>query len=222
MTLGDGILWSTVLILLAAAIYQISVRHKWKLVGITIGTLIASGGIIGAGVWAWAAYKDRPYVVEEYRDIKLGMRQVDVTLLKGAPDENHSGDVDYNEKSGTYSLVLIFDYVNNGGSYLAVVFVGDSESSLVVNRVCRKGGYSDLLGFGPLDTELEVIKKLGEPSRVSIDSKGLSKWINYEQWNVVYEITEGNVDIRCMTKSPMSYKDEFGQESEKESALNPE
>jgi hypothetical protein len=29
MTLGDGVFWSTVLLLLAVAAYQISIRGKW-------------------------------------------------------------------------------------------------------------------------------------------------------------------------------------------------
>lgn len=52
---------------------------------------------------------------------------------------------------------------------------------------------------------------LGEPTSTSINSGGLRKWINYEQWNVAYEISEGDADDRCMIKSSLSYRDESGE-----------
>ena len=49
MTLGAGILWSTVLLILSAVIYLISVRSKWKTVGKVFGVLFVIGAAIAGG-----------------------------------------------------------------------------------------------------------------------------------------------------------------------------
>jgi hypothetical protein len=53
MTVGDGILWSTVLVLLAVAVHQISVHKKWKLVGKGIGFVLLLGAAAGLAIWRW-------------------------------------------------------------------------------------------------------------------------------------------------------------------------
>ena len=214
MTVGDGIFWSTVLILLATGVYVLSVKRQWKTFGKVLGVLTLAIAVIGGGVWGYVRWDSRPYVVEEYRDIKLGMSRVEATLIKGAPYSGLGGEISEVEEGESedrtlYSLSLYFDYFDNGDNYVVAVLWGTSEATLEVGRVCRVGGYADLLGFGPYSSEEQVIEKLGTPSSVSINSDGLSKWVNYDQWNVAYNIRAGNVGARCMTDFDMSYSDEY-------------
>jgi hypothetical protein len=54
MTLGAGVVWATLLVLVALAIWSISVKQKWKLVGkVVLGFVCRSRhyrcGILGLG-----------------------------------------------------------------------------------------------------------------------------------------------------------------------------
>lgn len=213
MTLGDGILWSTVLALLAAGIYALSVRKKWKVFGKVLAVLILIGCLIGGGFWGYLEWQDRPYVVDEFESIRLGMRPVDVTILKGKPqdDTNHA---EKSEKGDYYTLSYMFDVDPDADGFLYVAFRGSTAEELAVRRVCRKGGYGDLLGFGEYSRETDIVDKLGKPTSVSIRDTGLAKFINYGQWNVAYQIQEGRARVLCMTTAPITFIDEYGAESE--------
>lgn len=90
MTLGDGILWSTVLILTAAAIYQFSVRKLWNTVGKVSTVVVLIGAVVGGGFVGWNHYKLRPHIVNEIGELRLGMTPLEVTLAKGEPINSDS------------------------------------------------------------------------------------------------------------------------------------
>ncbi len=98
MTIGDGIFWSTVLILLSAAIYQISIRKKWKLVGKMVALLLLFGVVGGAAIWGWYSYNNRPSPVAELNGIRLGMSPVEVKLVKGPPSNEQKATIDQQNK----------------------------------------------------------------------------------------------------------------------------
>jgi hypothetical protein len=58
-----------------------------------------------------------------------------------------------------------------------------------------------LFGFDNSSTEDAVIKKLGEPSAVSIARDGLSKIDSYSKWKAAFIISKGTVSGKCATSS---------------------
>jgi hypothetical protein len=214
MTLGDGILWSTILLLLAAGVYQISIRKKWKLVGKVFGVLVLLGAVIGGGGWGVYWYMNRPAMATELNGIRLGMSLVDVSILKGEP-MNSETEPELRESDGDYGMGWGFRDDGDKDTFLMVFFRGDSPQTVSVIRVCQQGGYHKVLDISQFSTEKGVIQRLGEPSKVSIDKDGLSKYISYEQWNVAYEIEKGKVRTLCIDQSGgMTYGDEYGDEPE--------
>src|SRR5262245_57158449 len=107
MTVGSGILWSTVLIVLAVGVYQVSVRRKWKIVGKIFGGLIFVAIVAGGGLWAWDRYENRPKVVELLDGVRLGMSPLDVKLAKGEPQNDATSKPEKNG-AGEYKLQWVF------------------------------------------------------------------------------------------------------------------
>lgn len=128
MTLGSGILWSTVIVLLAVTIYQVSVRNKWGTAGKAFGVLILLGAIIGGAAWGWYVYQDRPQVVTELGGIRLGMTQLDVKLLKGAPT-SESEISEQEEEGARFRLGWSYgESSQSTGGVLIVLFYGDTRT----------------------------------------------------------------------------------------------
>lgn len=218
MTLGDGILWSTVLILLAAGMYQISIRKKWKLVGKVFGVVILIGAVIGGGVWGWFKYQGRPYIAEELAGIRFGMTQLEVQLAMGEPEISLPvrGSEDSDPELGRrYGHFWVYGGTDGVERVLTIRFYGDAPEELGAAIVCERDGFNKVLGIGRFNSEKTVIDKLGEPTSVSIDSEGLKKYISYEQWGVAYEIEQRKVRRYCIIESgPMTYYTEYGDEPE--------
>ena len=91
MSLGEGIFYSTVLLVIAGLFYFISINSKWKIVAKTARGLVLLGLVIGVGFWAYHLYGNRSFpkeeiiAVTEYMGIKLGAPRVEVTLAHGVP-----------------------------------------------------------------------------------------------------------------------------------------
>lgn len=225
MTLGEGILWSTVLILTAAAVCQVSIRRWWKTVGKVFGVQVLIGGIIGAGVWGWFEYQDRPYVVEELNGFRLGMVPAEVLLAKGKPENYNEEPVKEGDKFilgwsfqpvGTDPILPLprgFRLDRRGIDGHWAFFSGDSPNEMELDLVCEYSGFTSVLSIKPTTSEDSVIKKLGQPSNESIRTDGLAKFISYEQWNVMYEIEKGQVFGLCIISSGRaSYFDKYEEE----------
>ena len=91
MSIGEGIFWSTALVLIFVIGYQLSVRGKWVKVGKLTAILILIGILGGVGFWQWDAYENRPRLIKEFIGIRIDMAPVDVKLAKGAPTKE--GDI---------------------------------------------------------------------------------------------------------------------------------
>jgi hypothetical protein len=209
MTVGDGIFWSTVLILFAAAVYHISIRNKWKVVGKTIGVFLVIGAMGTGAIWGYFSYKNRPTPTTELNGVRLGMTPLEVRLAKGAPttEEEAKGEKE-DEK-----VKLGWQFRGElGDESTVVIFYGSTTDTMKVAIVCARGGYSTLLGLGRHSNEKDVIKKLGQPSTVSISKDGLSKIMSFESFKVAYELTKGQVTELCVTESGgVNYVEQYQQ-----------
>ena len=196
MTLGTGIFASTVLVLLAMAIRQITVRHKWKLTGKIAAGFVAVCAVIGVGLYAWnyvANLPPAPSVVTELAGVKLGMSPTDVTLALGKPDT--AGELENDKKGKTdfyYSYVL---------DNLIIKFSGPDKYRTKVETVCTGEGYTELLGFSYYASEEDIVQRLGKPDFTSISKDGLTKAISYTKWKAVFQISKGHVDQKCIIQS---------------------
>ena len=103
MTLGDGIFWSTALILLAVASYQIFRHKKWKLVGKVFGALFLVGAVLGGGLWSWTVYQERPSPVQGLEGVRFGMTPAEVKVQKGEPT-NEEADAVTQHEDGSYRM----------------------------------------------------------------------------------------------------------------------
>ena len=56
MTLGSGIFWSTVLVLIALSVWRLSVAHKWRTVGKLVGMLIVIGIVVVGAIYGYKLY----------------------------------------------------------------------------------------------------------------------------------------------------------------------
>jgi hypothetical protein len=205
MTLGDGIFYSTLLLVLAAAIYQVSIRQKWNLVGKIVGSLALLGAVSGGAYWLWDSHQSRAREVTELAGVRLGMTPVDVTLKLGKPIRQIRGDED-----DAFTEAFFFGETEQAID-MFVLFSGETPTA---DRVCvLRQDLADppnLLSFGLRESEERIIEKLGPPTSVSVHEAGLSKLISYDPFNVVYEINQGKVDRLCITSRPdMRFSDEY-------------
>lgn len=209
MTVGSGILWSTVLLLIALGAYLISVRGKWRTVGKVAVGLFGVSGVLLSAAWGWNRYEQRAQVVEELDGVRLGMSPLDVKLRKGAPQ---NGGEDAPTKDGdTYRVGWLYHATDNG-PFLAVIFSGKSPSALQATIVCEQDGYNRPMGLGRYTSEDEIVDKLGRPTAVSIASNGLSKIISFEPYKVAFSISKGVVTEVCVTSSGVvSYTEEYDE-----------
>jgi len=214
MTLGDGILWSTVLILTAAAIYQFSVRKLWNTVGKVSTVVVLIGAVVGGGFVGWNHYKLRPHIVNEIGELRLGMTPLEVTLAKGEPINSDSTEPFRPSIPSVHVWRMRWLYrpVGYDDALIFVAFGGETPDDLTTNIICQRGGYFSVLNNTLRNSEKDVVDWLGEPSNVNIAKDGLSKYISYEQWQVSYEIAKGNIRQICISNIPMTYQDEHGDE----------
>jgi hypothetical protein len=208
MTIGDGIFWSTVLILLSAAIYQISIRKKWKLIGKTIALLFLFGAVGGATIWGWYSYNNLPSPVAELNGIRLGMSPVEVKLVKGPPSNEQKATIA--QQDNEFRLSWEFSSAWGGDESTAVIFYGATPDNLKVAIICGSGGYSTVHGLGRYNNEKDIIRKLGQPTSESINSDGLSKFISFKPLKVAYELTKGQISQVCVTEAGgVGYTNEY-------------
>lgn len=208
MTIGDGIFWSTVLILVSAAAYQASIREKWKVVGKAVGLLMLVLAVGGAAVWGWYSYSNRPRPVSELNGVRLGMTPVEVKLAKGSPSNEKDNKID--QDGDKPRLGWLFSGGQATDESTIVVFFGTTPEDVKAAIVCAEGGYGNLLGLGPYSSEKDIIERLGAPSSVSIHENGLSKFVSFKPLKVAFELTKGQVSKMCVTRyGRVAYTSEY-------------
>ena len=176
-----------------------------------VGVLVLIGVVVGGGVWGWIVYSRpsyTPYVVDELANVRLGMPPVEVSLARGEPQSKDEPTLGKNDK-----WKALWRY-QEGEGWLVVQFSGSTADELTVFAIVKHGGRGRLLTLDRGDSEQDVIKKLGEPTSESIRADGLSKIIFYEQWSAVYEITQGKISALGVSKSKLSYHNEYGDDPE--------
>lgn len=203
MTVGEGIFWSTILVVSFIYIALITKHNRWLGFFKVVAVIILLGALIGVGAWLYSRYQDRPQIVTSLNSISLGMSEVDVTLAKGEPDQ--ISDLDATPDG--FRKFLIYNKI--GDSYTYAILRGSKES-MIVTEICDKGGYGEVLGFGVQTPINRIIEKLGEPASVSINKNGTEKLISYPRWNSAFELAQGSVMKVCVTSQPeIRYSEEY-------------
>ncbi|MDP1568787.1 MAG: hypothetical protein Q8L86_02185 [Vicinamibacterales bacterium] len=198
MSVGSGIFFSTVLVLLVVGVYHVTTRRKWALVGKVCAGVVLLLATVVAGGWAWSSYKARPVVVEELEGVRLGMTTVEVKLLKGAP--NNDATASPETRDGKSSLFWWFKE-SHSDKALTVLFTGPSPDALAAVIVCDQTGSSRVFGLGRYSSEADITAKLGQPTRASISSDGLAKLVSYNRWNVAFGMAKGSVTEVCISST---------------------
>jgi len=208
VSVGAGIIWSTLIVLLAVAIWRTTVNKKWKAVGKVLAVIIGLGVLIGTAWWGWEEYQNRPQVVESLGGVSVGMTDVEVTLALGKPGEDSGPRT--SEKVGQWK-VFVYTKEHDDDYYLLVRFDG-VNGVFTVDMICEEKGYSSLLGFSRYSSEQALVDKLGQPEKVSITASGLEKMISYPKWKAVFRIEKGEVTGVCTSKDgTVEFAEEYGE-----------
>lgn len=211
MTVGEGIFYSTVLLVIAGFFYFISINSKWKIVAKIIGGLVLLGLVIGGGFWAYDSYENRLLPKEEliavtgYMGIELGAPRVEVTLAHGLPESESE-----NTRNDVRSIILNYDGF--------AVWLTSLEPEVIPNtvyRVCtlRNQLYStdhEILGINHSSSEETVRDQFGLTSSESISKDGTERLLNYKDLNITFQLTAREVSLICMSVSEMSFVEEYG------------
>jgi hypothetical protein len=111
----------------------------------------------------------------------------------GTPDEVISATIrEYYQ--GVVAIELMrFDDVQ-------VYFDRSSEGASQVARICLSQlAYSDgVIGIAGMNTEAEVIRRLGQPDSVSVNDDGLFKWSYFGRYNLVVRFEKARVVGICV------------------------
>ena len=188
MSTGESLILIASLFALGFGIYKIHQKKKWVVVGKIVGVILVIILLVSGMVYAHGWYQNRPHEVDTLGKISFGMSPVEVTLLLGKPSTE---DVDgknrqryfYNNYLDRVEYVMSFDGVNG------------------VQVVCSENYIYTLLGLGVYDSEQDIINKLGQPTKTSINEDGLIKFISYSQYKLAFGIQKGSVSTICITNT---------------------
>lgn len=170
-------------------------KSVWKLILKILFIIILIPIVISVLVLSYQWYQDLPRKTDQLGTISIGMKTVDVTLKLGKPDDETTND------AGT----LGYTYKDYSGINYFIAF--DENKS--VRRICTQNSYSEIMGLGVYDSKDTIIRKLGQPSSVSISSDGTRELISFSQYQVAFEIEKGSVKLACVSTTEMKYVDEY-------------
>ena len=203
MTVGEGILWSTVLVLSFTSIVLLTKHKRWRTFWKAVALFLILGSVVGVVIWLYLQYQDRPQVMASLNGINLGMSEVEITLAKGEPDQISELDP---LDDGFRKFLL---YKGSLNDYTYAILRGP-EGAMSVTAICDKGGYGKVLGFGDYTSEKRLVEKLGAPASTSINKEGTEKLLTYPQWNAAFEIAKGSVIKVCVTsREEVRYSEEY-------------
>jgi hypothetical protein len=149
-------------------------------------------------LWSWFSYSNwsnnRPYWVDEFKGVKIGMTPTDVTLAKGAPDSTSEPK---QREDGSWSKGMFF-------GHLYIFLDGPSEEKLTVYRVCESqpSYFDEVLGISGSDSEKSVIDRLGKPDQETIDDDELGKSAFFYRYNLMLRLSKAQVDGICVGATP--------------------
>ena len=209
MSIGDGIFWSTLLVLAFISILLISKNHKWMLIfkSLLAIMLIAT---IGAGVYfGYLYYQNMPKPIYELNNVRLGMSKIDVTLEKGEPDNiiDNRDEKNKNLDSGGFPLIYIYRNQHYKNKETVIYFTYNNEV-LSVDTICDYKN-AKILGISKYTKEKTLYRKLGEPSNTSINKEGTEKTVSFDKYNFAAIISKGEVNYLCVLDGKLGYSEEY-------------
>lgn len=165
----------------------VRVLGNWVRSGFTASVVLVFGAWAAIAVEIW--WEDRPRRLTSLGGVEIGMRPVDVTLVKGAPATG--GPKEHAE--GLWVQGMIYDR-------MVITLRGSSENSLSVERVCdyNHSPYTSFIGISGSDSESSVQKRLGKPSREVIHEDGLTKDLEFARYNVMIRFQQAKVQAFCV------------------------
>lgn len=161
---------------------------------VALVAMVAVALMVGLSIWV----KTRVGCINQYGDVKIGMRDVDVTVAFGRkPDCDYSGSSD--EK--------IWSFNEHGACDVTVYLRSGENAQFNVTGICGKNPPDKRLES--VFYEKDLIEVLGDPSSSSIRKDGLSKILNYNLHNISVDVSGARIQQWCVTQSPLSYKEEY-------------
>jgi hypothetical protein len=210
MTLGTAVLISALAIALVLLFNATKDRWKWRRIALWIVlTPLFVASVTAAGVYGYAWWSERPTPQNEFFGIKLGASASDVRFLKGSPAREpdastfdyHVGTTQGAEDRSRY-LVRFKDarvrfvlYASDGSAY----------------------GHPSIFSFTIGTRYEEVLKKLGDPTHVSVSSDQLGRTLSFDKYQVFFGFASGAVDalgVYDATKGPVKYASEYKPNTE--------
>lgn len=132
-------------------------------------------------------------------DLKLGMREVDVTAAYGRKADC---DVVESPTQKVWAFNARYSPCNT-----SVFLEANKDKELRVTRICSDSSPSEQLSG--VWMEKDLIEKIGDPSSISISKDGLSKISNFESNNISVDVKGGRITQWCVTESPLEYKEAY-------------
>lgn len=188
MTIGDGLLYSTLLTLLFASIWLVSKHRAWKRVGKILAFLLLGCVLIGIAIWGWTSYSQRPARMIALDGIEIGMSLGEVQVRKGLPSRTVEG------KDGT-ATAIVYDTSYSDDSLLVAIRRGSTDHT--VFRVCQSGAFY-AFGLSEYADEDRIRQRLGAPSTSKILENNQTKRLAYEKLNVWFDIQKNKISTFCV------------------------
>lgn len=175
--------------------HQIHSRRipRWKLFGI--------GLVVLAFASLFAYMRFTPATALE--DMELGMSDVEVTLKYGRP-------ADRTELSDT-GRVKTMTFYGSPGNYTEIL-LQTAGTSFKAYQICSTHYHASSKGIDYGSSKKDVIRRLGEPTYVSISPDGTRKMANFGHSNLAFEFYRDKIELYCVSRAlPVKYANENGQ-----------
>ena len=184
MTLGDGIFYSSLVLGTIALFIATKDRWNWKKIILWPLTVV----VVVVFIWGTAAFVQsripyKPKVQESFWGVSLLSSKADVKFMKGMPTTQDEGVWKYKEEK-TYTNDSSYNIVFHDDKVGVVYFEGDNWLYA-----------PELQGIELGNSEKEVRKRFGEPSKISVADDELGRLYAYKDFNVFFFLMEGEVKL---------------------------
>lgn len=196
MTVGEGIFSSVAVASMVALYLGTKDRWRWKRIVLwLVGSVVALTAIAATGAWVSDYWQGRPKPATEYWSIKLGAGPNDVLFTHGQPTAREDGDTRWTYEQDRRSLLVDF----KDGKVQAVLALAPNPDDLP----------SLPFQFSTTSRVEWIIKKLGEPSFVSISKDGTQRLYNWERYNLALGFDRHGMKVAAVTATgrPREFSD---------------
>lgn len=192
MTTGEGIIWSTVLILVVASAWRISANGSWKKVIKIFGSLLLFIAAIAIGVEIYKWFDRRPKKFTGLQEIELGMLESEVLVNLGQPAERNDQE----------SYYVIFYSKSYDPEYrFSVSF---DKKSKRANMICEEGDFTDLY-INTYLSEKDIEDRFGKPTTTFVNPDGKFKSLSYPKYNLTFLFSQKRLLRLCVTENADGY-----------------